>query len=69
MGHREDVWASDRFRDILFGGIHWAVHNVNADIPPNLEQAAPKCSELPPESKPAPAAAKKSKAKEKKAGQ
>ena len=61
MGHREDVWTNEVFQKILLGGIHWAVRNVNADVTPNLEQAAPKCHELPP--KPAPAAPKKEKKK------
>ncbi|MFA6546176.1 MAG: ThuA domain-containing protein [Limisphaerales bacterium] len=57
MGHREDVWMNEVFQKILLGGINWAVRNVNADVTPNLEQAAPKCHELPP--KPAPVAPKK----------
>ena len=61
MGHREDVWTNEVFQKILLGGIHWAVRNVNADVTPNLEQAAPKCHELPP--KPAPVAPKKEKKK------
>lgn len=61
MGHREDVWTNEVFQKILLGGIHWAVRNVNADVTPNLEQAAPKCHELPP--KPGPVAPKKEKKK------
>jgi type 1 glutamine amidotransferase len=41
MGHREDVWQSDIFQQILLGGMAWAVGNVDADVKPNLEQAAP----------------------------
>lgn len=48
MGHREDVWTNPVFQDILFGGIAWAVKNVNADIAPNIEQVTPQASELPP---------------------
>jgi type 1 glutamine amidotransferase len=46
MGHREDVWQSHTFQDLLLGGISWALGNVDADIAPNLEQAAPHAAEL-----------------------
>jgi uncharacterized protein len=48
MGHREDMWANPVFLDALTGGINWAVHKVNADLTPNLDQVAPKASTLPP---------------------
>lgn len=48
MGHREDVWTHPLFQSILLGGIAWAVGNVDADVTPNLEHAAPRHAELPP---------------------
>lgn len=48
MGHREDVWQSDTFQGLLLGGLSWAFGNVEADVTPNLEKAAPKASELAP---------------------
>ena len=48
MGHREDVWTSPIFQDILTGGIAWALGDAKADVPPNLAQAAPRSSENPP---------------------
>jgi uncharacterized protein len=48
MGHREDVWTSPTFQSILLGGIAWATGNVQADVTPNLEKAAPRHAELPP---------------------
>ena len=48
MGHREDVWTNPLFQEILFGGISWAVGNVNADVTPNLEKVTPGAAELPP---------------------
>jgi type 1 glutamine amidotransferase len=48
MGHREDVWTNPLFQEILFGGIAWAVRNVDADVTPNIATAAPHCAELPP---------------------
>lgn len=49
MGHREDIWTNPVFQQILSGGVNWAVGNEDADIAPNIAQAAPKASELPPE--------------------
>lgn len=48
MGHREDVWTNPLFQQMLFGGIAWAVRNVNADVTPNIAQAAPEAMALPP---------------------
>jgi type 1 glutamine amidotransferase len=47
MGHREDVWESKLFQDVLLGGLSWALGNVKADLKPNLTQAAPNASVLP----------------------
>ncbi len=47
MGHREDVWTNPIFQEILFGGIAWAVKNVDAKIPANLLQVTPGCMSLP----------------------
>ncbi len=47
MGHREDVWESERFQHILLGGLSWAVGNVEADVTPNLKEAAPEANTLP----------------------
>jgi type 1 glutamine amidotransferase len=41
MGHREDVWTNPIFRQILLGGLSWALGDVDADISPNLEQVTP----------------------------
>jgi type 1 glutamine amidotransferase len=48
MGHREDVWTNPLFQSILLGGISWALRNVDADVSPNLESAAPGHHEIPP---------------------
>jgi type 1 glutamine amidotransferase len=48
MGHREDVWTNPVFQSVLMGGINWAVGNVEADVTPNLEKAAPEANVLPP---------------------
>jgi type 1 glutamine amidotransferase len=41
MGHREDVWESDIFHQVLLGGFQWTAGNVEAEVKPNLVQVAP----------------------------
>ena len=41
MGHREDVWTNPTFQQILVGSIKWALGEVEADVAPNLQTAAP----------------------------
>ena len=48
MGHRKDVWTAPLFLDLLRGGIAWTIGDVDADVAPNLKQAAPGYAELPP---------------------
>jgi uncharacterized protein len=48
MGHRDDVWASPVFQQVLLGGLNWVLHNVDADVTPNIDQAAPHANTLPP---------------------
>ncbi|HEV3255996.1 MAG TPA: ThuA domain-containing protein [Gemmataceae bacterium] len=47
MGHREDVWESPTFQQVVLGGLSWAVGNVEADLAPNIKTAAPHASALP----------------------
>jgi type 1 glutamine amidotransferase len=37
LGHREDVWASDRFRAHLVAAIGWTSGNIDGDATPNPE--------------------------------
>jgi type 1 glutamine amidotransferase len=46
LGHREDVWTSKLFAQILLGGLSWALGRLEAYITPNLEQAAPRANEF-----------------------
>jgi type 1 glutamine amidotransferase len=46
MGHREDVWQNPLFQELLLGGLAWAFGNVEADVTPNFQQAAPHATEL-----------------------
>lgn len=56
MGHREDVWTNPIFQSILIGGIRWALGEIQAEIPPNLEEAAPGAATNPPYIEPKPTA-------------
>ncbi len=46
MGHREDVWESDVMQGVLAGALSWVLGNVDLDIKPNIDTAAPKASQL-----------------------
>ena len=47
MGHRDDVWKSAVFQQILLGGLSWAVGNAKASVTPNIDKVTPKANELP----------------------
>lgn len=46
LGHREDVWTSKMFAQILLGGLSWVLGRVDANITPNIEQAAPQANDF-----------------------
>jgi len=46
LGHREDVWSSKIFEQLLLGGLSWAMGGLQADITPNLDQVAPQANEF-----------------------
>lgn len=50
MGHREETWTNPMFQQLLFGGISWAVGNVDADVRPNIKKVTPAFEVLPPQS-------------------
>jgi len=58
LGHREDVWTNPLFQNLLLGGLGWAARNVDADVTPNLEKAAPGHGEIQPRETPKPPSAK-----------
>lgn len=47
MGHRNDVWTSPIFENILIGGLQWILGRLNANITPNLAQVCPQASVMP----------------------
>ena len=59
MGHRDDVWASPVFQDILTGGIRFALGEAKADVTPNVRKVTPEAWTNPPYVEAKPAAPKK----------
>lgn len=51
LGHREDVWTSERFQKMLVGALDWATGRVEANIDPNIKATAPEAMKLPEEKK------------------
>jgi len=49
LGHRDDVWTSHLFQEMLAGALAWCCGDASADIPSNLKEAAPEAAVLPPE--------------------
>jgi uncharacterized protein len=47
MGHREDVWTNPTFQQLLMGGLRWVFGDVDADVTPNIKEAAPRAEEMP----------------------
>ena len=45
-------WDFAPFREMLYGGIAWAVGDMDADVTPNIEQVTPEAWTLPPPSAP-----------------
>ncbi len=48
MGDRPENWKNQFFLNLLGGGIHWAVGDVNVPLDANVKQAAPGYAEIPP---------------------
>jgi hypothetical protein len=49
MGHREDVWMSERFHQIVAGAVAWVTGGADAELDENMSLTAPQASMLPPE--------------------
>jgi type 1 glutamine amidotransferase len=49
MGHREDVWRSRRFQEVLAGAIAWATGATDANLSANMAETTPQASVLPPQ--------------------
>jgi hypothetical protein len=49
MGHREDIWTSPVFQQVLLGGMNWVLRRVDADVTPNIKEVTPQAGVLPPD--------------------
>jgi len=49
MGHREDVWISERFQQMLAGAVAWATGTAEAVLVANMARVTPEASTMPPE--------------------
>jgi len=47
MGHREDVWRSRRFQEMLAGALAWATGAADAALSANMAEVTPQASVLP----------------------
>jgi type 1 glutamine amidotransferase len=47
LGHREDVWANSAYQALLTGAMAWAVRDVNAHVPPDLNRVTPQANDIP----------------------
>jgi uncharacterized protein len=47
MGHRDDVWMSERFQQMLAGAIAWATGAEDAEVDANLFKVAPEAGVMP----------------------
>jgi uncharacterized protein len=48
MGHRNDVWTSERFQQMLAGAVAWATGAEDAGLDANLSKVAPEAGAMPP---------------------
>ena len=54
LGHRDDVWSSPLFRNLLTGAIRWTTGLANASVKPNIATVTPGYADLPPNDPPPP---------------
>ena len=47
FGHVHDIWSNPFFESLTLGGFAWAMGNVQAEIPPNVETVTPGAWEVP----------------------
>jgi uncharacterized protein len=52
LGHREEVWTSPQFQNMLVGGIRWATGLASAAVKPNIAAVTPGFDAIPPNDPP-----------------
>jgi uncharacterized protein len=45
MGH-DEIWLTPVFKQVLMGGVAWALHNADAEAPANIATATPGANQL-----------------------
>jgi uncharacterized protein len=45
MGH-DEIWQTPIFKQVLMGGLGWALGNADADVTPNIEKVTPRANDL-----------------------
>ena len=48
MGHREDVWTSKRFQEMLAGAVAWATGRTEVELTANVSKVTPQAWVMPP---------------------
>jgi hypothetical protein len=48
MGHREDVWRSERFQDMLLGALAWTTGRTRIEVAANMREVTPRAWVMPP---------------------
>ena len=48
MGHREDVWMSERFQEMLVGALAWVTGKAEIEIAASMREVTPHASVMPP---------------------
>ncbi len=46
LGHREDIWTNPVVQEIFLGAFAWVLGQVDADIPPNINDVTPHANQL-----------------------
>ena len=49
MGHREDIWMSDRFHRVLAGAVAWVTGRAGGELDENMSEMTPQAWVMPPE--------------------
>ena len=46
LGHREDIWTNPIVQEIFLGAFAWVLGQIDADIPPNIQEVTPLAHQL-----------------------
>jgi type 1 glutamine amidotransferase len=46
LGHREDIWTNPMVQEVILGAFAWVLGQIDADIPPNINEVTPEANKL-----------------------